>query len=414
MQIKSICLLGISFYMLPAAAQINIGGKTIRPPKPPKISKGLNTEDPMLNKFNSPYSTITTVAGSGVDFHDSKSHGTDDGDGRMARFDKPFDIIRDEKGGFLIADFHNYRIRSMTAGGMVSTFAGSSQGQEDGSLTEGRLYSPVAICLDRNGDLIVADKNYNAIRRITKSGITTIAGGNGIGREDGDVKTSQFNRPVSVAVNSKGDIFVCDEGNHCIRKISGNTVSTYAGNGNGGYADGPAAQADFLYPKSIAIDASDNVYVAENTTIRKITPDGMVSTLAGREGIQGRRDGKGSKASFSMLKEIIAGPSGTLYVVDGGTTDALSEDHEENVRYRNGGSAIRMIFPDGTVQTVAGSYLCAQPDENYESRGAHALNDGPISKASLSWEVYGICLDEKENIYVTDSGFNCIRVISKK
>jgi hypothetical protein len=414
MRVKSICLLGIAFYVFPAAAQINIGGKTIRPPKPPEISKGLNTEDPMLNKFNSPYSTISTIAGSGIESRASEGYGKEDGNGRAARFDKPVDIIGDGKGGFFIADFLNYRIRHMTVDWVVTTFAGSSQGQKDGPLAEGKLYSPAAICLDKSGDLLVADKNWNAIRKITKTGIETIAGGNGIGADNGNAKTTAtFNRPLSIAVNSKGDIFVCDEGNHMIRKISGGNVSTYAGNGNGGYADGPAAQADFLYPRAVTVDANDNVYVAEGTMIRKITPDGMVSTLAGQAGVQGRRDGRGSKASFSMLNEIVAGPSGNLYVVDGGTTDALGGSHEDNLRYRSGGSAIRIVSPDGTVQTIAGSYLCKHPEDFYGTPAGHAMNDGPISKAYLSWEVFGICLDDKENIYVADKWYNAIRIVSK-
>jgi hypothetical protein len=376
------------------------------------ISKEIKPGSPMA--FNSsPYKTITTVAGSGIESRASSSEGKEDGLGKEARFYKPNDIINDGKGGFLIADFLNFRIRKMTTEYKVSTIAGSSQGQEDGNLSEGRLYSPVALCLDKNGDIIVADKNYNAIRKITRTGIETIAGGNGNGFEDGDAKTAQFNRPIGVVVNSKNEIFVCDEGNHRIRKISGNTVSTYAGNGNGGYADGPATTADFLYPKSIAIDNSDNIYVAENTMIRKISPDGMVTTLAGREGVQGRRDGKGSNASFSMLTDMVVGSSGNLFVVDVGGTDALSNDHETNLRYRNGGSAIRIVSPDGTVQTVAGSYLCSQSERYYESEEGKQLNDGPVSKAFLSREVFGICLDKDENIYVTDAWFSCIRVISK-
>ncbi|NOT49923.1 MAG: hypothetical protein HOP10_01440 [Chitinophagaceae bacterium] len=407
---QSTLLLIILSCTVPGTAQIKLN-RIPEPPKPPIISKGLNTESPIHT--SSPYKIISIVAGSGIESRDAGSNGTGDGVGRNARFYKPFDIISDGKGGFLIADFLNYRIRQMTTDGTVTTFAGSSQGQEDGSLTEGRLYSPVSICLDKNGDLIVADKNWNAVRKITKTGIITIAGGNGIGNDNGDAKTATFNRPVSVAVNSKGDIFVCDEGNHVIRKISGNTVSTYAGNGNGGYADGAAAAADFLYPKAITVDVNDNVYVAEGTMIRKITPAGMVSTLAGQEGVQGRRDGKGSKASFSALTEIIAGPSGILYVVDAGTTDALSEDHSVNLRYRNGGAAIRLVSPDGSVQTVVGSYICTLPENYFETHAAHKLNDGPVNKAFFNWDVFGICLDEDENIYVADAWLNCIRKVSK-
>ena len=409
---KSTLLLAVLFCTGSVAAQISLP-KIPKSPKPHKVSKGLNTEAAILS--NSPYS-ISTIAGTGIVSNHSGSSGNKDAIGREAMFNNPFDIAMDGNGDFFIADFLNYRIRKMIADGNVSTYAGTNQGQEDGSLTTGKLYSPVSICFDNNGDMIIVDKNYNAIRKISKSGITTIAGGNGNGYKDGDAKTAQFNMPVSVAVNSKGDIFVCDSYNHRIRKISGNIVTTYAGNGNGGYADGLATDADFLYPKSIAIDAGDNVYVADNTTIRKITPAGMVSTLAGKDGVQGRHDGKGANASFSKLADITIGASGNLYVVDNGSYDAISDDHEENLRYRNGGAAIRIVSPDGTVQTIAGSYLCTNysSDKDVYYKGRDELIDGPVSNAFLSYNVLGICVDKEENIYVTDAGFNCIRKISKQ
>ncbi len=407
---KSI-LLG-TFLLCSVSGETQLKLPELRTPKSPKTSRDLITEAPVVTNTN-PYKSISTIAGSGLQFQQPDSYGEKDGNGREARFYNPFDIIIDDHGNFFIADFMNYRIRKMTGAGMVSTFAGSNQGQEDGSLAEGRLYSPVAICFDKNGDLIVADKNYNAIRKITKTGMTTIAGGNGNGYEDGEATTAQFNRPVSVVVNSKGDIFVCDEGNHRIRKISGNKVSTYAGNGNGGYQDGPAAEADFLYPKNIAIDAEDNIYVAEITTVRKITTAGIVTTVAGKNGVQGRRDGNSSNATFSSLTDIAIGASGTIYVVDAGSTDALSDNHEINLKYRNGGAAIRMISPSGMVQTVAGSYICSQCPDTETSQGQFILTDGPVNRAFLSFDVFGICLDKEENIYVTDAGFNCIRKVLK-
>ncbi len=416
---KSILISAILFCTVSVAAQIKLP-KIPQPPKPPKVSKGLNTESPMITV--SPYNTITTITGIGVEAHSTKSHGSDDGDGRKASFYKPWDIVVDDKGVFFISDFLNYRIRKMTADATVSTFAGSSQGQADGSLAEGKLYSPASICFDKNGDMIVADVNYNAIRKITKSGITTIAGGNGAGYEDGDVKTAKFNRPGSVAINSKGDIFVCDEGNKRIRKINGNMVTTYAGSWGDEYADGPvpAAEAVFLFPKNIAIDAGDIVYVTENTTVRKITPDGIVTTLAGKNGVQGRRDGKGAKASFSDLSDITISQSGNLFVIDRGTTDNLNDDFKDgtdiNRTYREGGAAIRIVSPDGTVQTVAGSYICTKYPESVVNEGMRnrfMLTDGRINEAFLSYDVFGICVDKDENIYVTDAGFNCIRKISK-
>ncbi len=359
------------------------------------ISPGLKTT---TNTYE-----ITTIAGSGKT--GAGNSGYKDADGRNALFERPEDLLISADGTIYIMDNGNYRIRILKPEGKVISYAGSGQGQQDGTLTEGQFYGPANMCFDRNGDILVADRNYGAIRRVNKNGISTIAGGNEIGFMDGEIQQSQFDRPVAIAVNSKGEIFVCDEGNHRIRKISGSKVSTYAGNGNGGYADGSLTEADFLYPKGLVIDAHDNLYVMENNRIRKISAEGVVTTYAGKENNQGYKDGKGAAASFNDLKDITIDSKGTIYVVDDGGT-ALG------IGRVSGGPAIRKISPDATVETIAGWH---QYKGNYDPGTVPELIDGPVSQAYLPYgSIRGICADSAGNVFISDRLYACIRKMSKK
>lgn len=174
---------------------------------------------------------------------------------------------------------------------VVTTLAGSPRmwGDEDGTGGDARFSGwggsayGTAIAVDRMGNVIVADVFNHAIRRLSPNGVvTTIAGGSGSGREDGPPEVAKFSRPRGVAVDDEGNIYVADQSNHLIRKIAPNgTVSTVAGRRDGrGHADGPARTATFDEPRGLAVDGSGNVYVIEERTIRLLSPKGEVSTFA--------------------------------------------------------------------------------------------------------------------------------------
>ena len=210
--------------------------------------------------------------------------GYEDATGEEALFNYPFGVAVDLFGNVYVADMWNNRIRKITPKGVVSTFAGDgTKGHKNGFGTKAKFNSLGGIAVDSSGDLYVADHKNHRMRKITPEGeVSTFAGDGTKGHKDGTNEEAQFNYPYGVALDSSGSVYVADRGNHCIRKITpGGEVSTFAG-GTEGYKDGALTAAQFNRPMGVAVDGSGNVYVADtyNQRIRKITPEGEVTTLA--------------------------------------------------------------------------------------------------------------------------------------
>ncbi len=199
-----------------------------------------------------------------------------------------------------MADGLNHKIRKITPAGEVSTLAGSgAYGFADGDGINAKFYFPKGIALDASGNLYVADDINHRIRKITPTGTVTTIAGSTSGSDDGDGINAKFNNPRGVTLDAAGNIYVADAGNHRIRKITPTgTVSTIAGS-TVGVTEGIGTAAKFNTPAGVAVDASGNIYVAddENERIRKITTNGTVSTLAGGF-LQGFTDGVGGDAQF--------------------------------------------------------------------------------------------------------------------
>lgn len=222
--------------------------------------------------------SIGTVAGS------SGSAGWVDGAAAQARFSDPFGLAIDRDGNVYAADAgENNRIRKITPEGVVSTLAGGPEGFADGTGAGAGFHTPSGMAIDGAGNLFVADTGNNAIRKITPDGVVSTIGGTGVaGYRDGKAGEAQFNGPVGVAVDKAGVVYVADTYNDRIRKITPDgMVGTFAG-GAPGYVDGTAAEARFDTPTSVVVDARGNLYVADtsNGALRKLAPDGQVSTLA--------------------------------------------------------------------------------------------------------------------------------------
>ena len=270
------------------------------------------------------------------------SLGSADGAGAAARFHAPEGIVVDKAGNIFVADAGNDAIRKITPDGTVTTFAGraGTHGSVDSSTDAARFFAPFGLTIDGAGNLYVAELANNSIRKITPDGmVTTLAGLAGsAGSADGTGIDAQFRNPWGVAVDEAGNVYVADASNFTIRKITpAGKVTVLAGAaGSLGSADGPAKEARFWEPRGVAVDKAGNVYVSDsgNHTIRRISTAGIVTTLAGSAGNPGNVDGVGSDARFASPQGLAVAGDGTIYVAD-----------PENRR-------IRRITADGVVTTM--------------------------------------------------------------
>jgi sugar lactone lactonase YvrE len=262
-----------------------------------------------------PFSTLAGVAG---------GPGSADGTGIAARFNLPSGVAVDTARNVYVADYNNHTIRKITPEGSVSTLAGSPgmPGSVDGTGSNARFRTPIGVAVDPIGNVYVADSNNITIRKVTPDRVvTTLAGSVGQpGSADGIGAAALFRSPNQLAVDSLGNLYVADMDNNTIRKITpAAVVTTFAGSaGQAGSADGTGNAARFTRPAGVAVDSEDNLYVADtyNHTIRKITPARVVTTLAGLAGTTGYADGSGSAARFDHPYGVGLDPAGNVYVVN--------------------------------------------------------------------------------------------------
>jgi sugar lactone lactonase YvrE len=227
---------------------------------------------------------------------------------------------------------------------------------------------------------------------------TALAGKEGsAGNADGLGADARFNRPAGVALDREGNLFVADEDNHAIRKVTpAGVVTTFAGlAGQSGYANGPSSVARFATPSSVAVDTAGNIYVADagNVVVRKVTAAGVVSTLAGTPGRLGSADGLGGAATFAVPSGIAVDRAGNIYVSD---ADLLS------LADMDGNNTIRKITPEGVVSTLAGT---AQYYGFFDATGAAA-------RFGMGYVYAGLATDNAGNVYVADSGNRAVRKIT--
>jgi len=260
-----------------------------------------------------PAGVVTTFAGSGV-------VGGTDGTGAAASFNHPWGTVVDGAGNVYVTELYGQRIRKITPAGVVTTFAGSGvAGSADGTGTAATFNYPSGIVMDASGNLFVADEINNKIRKITSAGVVTTFAGSGVaGAADGTGTAATLSFPVGLAIDASGNLYVGEEGNDNIRKITPTgVVTTFAGTGSEGAVDGVGTAASFRNPWGVGVDASGNVYVGDtyNSKIRKITPAGVVTTFVGT-GIPGGTEGIGTLAQVSFPVGIAFNSSGDMYVAE--------------------------------------------------------------------------------------------------
>ncbi|GHT24907.1 hypothetical protein FACS189430_10700 [Bacteroidia bacterium] len=253
---------------------------------------------------------VSSFAGSVRGFADSA--------GTAAEFDSPNDVAIDAAGNVYVADTGNQQIRKITPDGAVTTVKCSLCRDAKSTKLVPLLYSPASMTVDAAGNVYVADMVNHQIGKITPEGVTTILAGGERGYADG--AEALFSVPAGLAMDAAGNLYVADAGNYKVRKILPSGIVTTLAGSTFGYADGKGAAAQFDGPFSVAVDAAGNVYVADcsNHCIRWITPLGVVSTLAGT-GARGYANGKGTEALFNTPVGVAVNAAGTtIYVADSG------------------------------------------------------------------------------------------------
>jgi hypothetical protein len=320
--------------------------------------------------------TVTTLAGG---LPGQFSNGTGSG----ANFYGPWGIAGDGNGNYFVGDMANNLIRKVTSAGVVSTFAGTGMmGTLNGPYDSATFGNPFGVAFDSHGNLFVTCGAQNNIREISPAGfVTTFAGDyNGTaGWVDAAGTLARFNWPLGIAIDKNDNVFVMEVNNNRIRKITpAGAVSTFAGDGTGGSTDATGTAASFNSAWGLGIDANNNLYVpdAGNNKIRKVTPTGVVTTLAGT-GTGGSTDGPALSATFNMPMGIVSDAAGNFYVSD------------------MANQKIRMITADGTVVTLAGN-------------GTQASVDGVGGFASFS-SPSGMAIDGNGVIYLIDNYSGMVR-----
>jgi DNA-binding beta-propeller fold protein YncE len=274
----------------------------------------------------------------------AKELGYADGMSTEAHFNQPRGLLSVPDLGILVADRGNHAIRLVTAEGQVSTFAGNGfYGLINGPAEQSRFYDPTGLALVADGTILIADRLNHCIRKIdSDKNVSTLAGGGQIAEfQNGPSDSAKFAMPTGVAVNGAGMVFVADSGNHCIRKIADDHVTTFAGLCESpGYQDGPASEARFRGPTDICILPDGNLAVSEESshTIRLIDENGRVSTLAGTS-IAGYLDGDPLESQFFI-------PAGTVWDT---TSNSLLVADSGNHRIRAIGSQVTTLAGTGAV-----------------------------------------------------------------
>jgi len=319
---------------------------------------------------------VSTFAGDGI-------AGFLDGQGTAAKFSKLGQIAIDANGTIYVADTGNHKIRKITPSGVVSTLAGSTEGNVDGQGVNAKFNFPYGIVVDNQNNVYVADSENHKIRKITPNGVVSTVAGNGSdGFAEGQGVNARFDTPYGLAIDSQNNLYVTDSYNNRIRKITpSGLVSTFAGSGINGSADGQGVNAEFTSPIGIVVDSENNVYIGDegNHTIRKITPNANVTTLAGGTG--GNANGQGANAQFTSPTGLTIDKQGNIYVAD----------------YNN--HRIRKITPNGLVSTFVGS------DLGYvNGQGVNAKFYNP----------YHVIIDTNYDVYIVDRGNYRIRKITQE
>jgi sugar lactone lactonase YvrE len=341
-----------------------------------------DTDNARIRKVSSS-GIIMTIAG-----NDSGGYNVDGKPATSVQLWGPSGMTVDFAGNIFIVDGN--RIRKISTAGIISTVAGSGSygfSGDDGPATSAQLNGPSGVAVDSVGNIFIADKYNNRIRKVSSGIITTVAGNGteGSSGDDGPATSAKLDYPYGVAVDSAGNLFIADYYNCCIRKVSSSgIISTVAGSGSYGFSGdgGPATSAKLACPTGVAID-SDNLLIVDaiNNRIRKVSPSGIIITVAGNGSW-----GYGGDAGFSTSAQLFY-PSGVAVDSVGNLFIADTENHR-----------VRKVSSSGVITTVAGG-------------GEYGRDGGPATSAHL-YTPSGVAIDSAGNLFISDTGNYSVRKVS--
>jgi uncharacterized protein (TIGR03437 family) len=331
--------------------------------------------------------TISTVVGNGV-----TSYSGDGGSAQSALMSAPAGAVSASGGVVYISDTNNQRIRKIASDGTVSTVAGtgtSGFGGDGGSATAAQLSYPSGLAVDASGSVYISDTANQRVRKLSGGTISTVAGNgtSGYGGDGSSATSAQLNSPAGIAVDNAGNLYIADFSNQVVRKVSaGGTISTLAGNGLAGYSGdgGPAAQAQLNGPSGVAVDSSGNVFVADsgNHVVRKITPGGTITTFAGNGAAATSGDGgPAASASLALPTAVAVDSQGDLFITD------------------SSANRVRLVNAGGVITTIAGAGTPGYGGDN-----------GPALSALFNGLI-AVSLDPSGNLYLADRVNNVIRLL---
>jgi uncharacterized protein (TIGR03437 family) len=331
---------------------------------------------------------INTAAGNGT-----VRYAGDGGPAQSAQLNAASEVAVAGDGTVYIADTNNQRIRKIDSSGTISTVAGNGSagyGGDNGAAGSAQLSFPFGVATDGAGNLYIADTSNQRVRKVSGGNISTVAG-NGMQGDSGNgaaATGAELNSPVAVAVDSAGNLYIAEYSGNVVRKVSAATgvITAVAGNGSVGYSGdgGPATSAQLNGPSGLALDAAGDLYVADagNHRVRRIGPDGTITTVAG-DGTAGTSGdgGPAVNAELVLPTGLSTDGQGNLYIADAGA------------------SRVRLVTAGGLITTIAGTGAPGYFGDN-----------GPATQAQLAG-VTGVALDSAGNVYLADRGNNAIRLL---
>jgi PKD repeat protein len=330
--------------------------------------------------------TITTVAGTGT-----AGYSGDGGQATSTQLNYPLGVTVDAQGIVYVADTSNNRVRKIT-GGIITTIAGTGTAGfagDGGQATSAQLNVPGGVAVDAQGNVYIADEDNHRVRKVSGGIITTIAGTGvaGYSGDGGQATSALLNFPHGVTVDAQGNVFIVDTDNHRVRKVdSAGNITTVAGNGTAGFAGdgGQATSAELNFPRQVAVDAQENLYIADtdNHRVRKVS-GGIITTFAGT-GVAGF-SGDGGQATSALLnfpRGVALDAAGNLYI------------SEDNHRIRK--------VTGGIITTIAGTGVAG-----------FAGDGGAGTSAQLDFP-WGLAVDANGNLYIGDEYNHRVREIENK